>query len=112
MRPLDIVIKYHHSKAHTAAAFTANISRFLIAFLKKNKGSKNKFQQLKNITYKLFCLLSKQDKFLGVGFRYSGRVYGAKKAASFKMLLGSVPFSTLDANVDYSSLTQGTRNGT
>jgi hypothetical protein len=111
MRPLDIVIKYHHSKAHTAAAFTANISRFLIAFLKKNKGSKNKFQQLKNITFKLLRATGR-DRFLGVGFRYSGRVYGAKKAASFKMLFGSVPFSTLDANVDYSSLTQKTRNGT
>ena len=31
---------------------------------------------------------------------------------SFKMLFGSVPFNTLKANIDYSSLMQKTRNGT
>lgn len=49
---------------------------------------------------------------LGIGFPFPGRVYGATKATSFKMLFGSVPFNTLHANIDYSRLTQKTRNGT
>jgi ribosomal protein S3 len=51
-------------------------------------------------------------KILGIGFEFAGRVYGAKKAATFKMLLGSVPFNTLDARIDYSYIMQKTRNGT
>ena len=52
------------------------------------------------------------SKILGIGFAFSGRVYGAQKAASFKMLLGSVPFNTLDARIDYANIMQQTRNGT
>jgi len=115
----DINIKYYYSKTHSAYTFIENLSRFLIAFIKKNKGGKNKFQQLKNITYKVLqslilsqVLTSKSHDFLGIGFSYAGRVYGAKKAMSFKMLLGSVPFNTLHANIDYAQITQKTRNGT
>lgn len=116
---LDVNIKYYYSKTHSAYTFIENLSRFLIAFIKKNKGGKNKFQQLKNITYKVLqslimsqVLTSKSQDFLGIGFSYAGRVYGAKKAMSFKMLLGSVPFNTLQANIDYAQITQKTRNGT
>ncbi len=115
----DVNIKYYYSKTHSAYTFIENLSRFLIAFIKKNKGGKNKFQQLKNITYKVLqslilsqVLTSKSHDFLGIGFSYAGRVYGAKKAMSFKMLLGSVPFNTLHANIDYAQITQKTRNGT
>jgi hypothetical protein len=131
--PLDINIKYFYSKTHSAYTFLEHLSRFLIAFIKKNKGGKNKFQQLKNITYKILQSLAgntnslnlvKFNNFsansqgfaskaiLGLGFRYSGRVYGATKAMSFKMLLGSVPFNTLKANIDYAQIMQKTRNGT
>lgn len=53
-----------------------------------------------------------KSKILGIGFAFSGRVYGAQKAATFKMLLGSVPFNTLDARIDYANIMQQTRNGT
>lgn len=53
-----------------------------------------------------------KSKILGIGFAFSGRVYGAQKAATFKMLLGSVPFNTLDAKIDYATIMQQTRNGT
>ena len=99
-----------------------NLARFMIAFIKKNKATKNKFQQLKNIAYKILRPLCdaragrsttiQTAPLLGAGFRFAGRVYGAKKAASFKMLFGSVPFSTLDANIDYANIMQKTRNGT
>lgn len=67
-------------------------------------------QQLKNSVYSILRLLSSQG--FGVGFQYSGRIYGAKKAASFKLLIGSVPLNTLDAFIDYACITQKTRNGT
>lgn len=142
----QFIIKHLYSKAHNASLLVQNLSRFLIAFLKRNKGSKNKFQQLKNISYKILlglCPLIKDQRShshptggfsetghfaegaisaeatrattptrLGIGFSFSGRVYGATKATSFKMLFGSVPFNTLHANIDYSNLTQKTRNGT
>ena len=118
----DFIIKHHYSKSHSAEALTANLARFAIAFIKKNKATKNKFQQLKNIAYKILRPLcsnqaglnigSQTAPFHGAGFRFAGRVYGAKKAASFKMLFGSVPFSTLDANIDYANIMQKTRNGT
>jgi hypothetical protein len=104
------VIKHRYSKAYNAQALTESLSRFLIAFIKKNKATKNKFQQLKNMTYKILSAqCSPRAAFSsvqGVGFRFAGRVYGAKKAASFKMLFGSVPFSTLDADIDYASVMQ------
>jgi hypothetical protein len=109
-----MILKHHHSKAHNASLLVQNLSRFVIAFLKKNKGSKNKLQQLKNIAYKILLSLAKghQNRCLGVGFSFSGRVYGARKASSLKMLFGSVPFNTLEANMDYSRIMQKTRNGT
>lgn len=99
-----------------------NLARFMIAFIKKNKATKNKFQQLKNIAYKILRPLVGATKgysskntlapLRGASFRFAGRVYGAKKAASFKMLFGSVPFNTLDAGVDWVGIMQKTRNGT
>lgn len=113
MKDFVLVIKHHYSKSHSAYTLTMNLARFMIAFIKKNKATKNKFQQLKNIAYKILrplCVgFSRQRKptsetgsapFYGAGFRFAGRVYGAKKAASFKMLFGSVPFNTLDADID------------
>jgi hypothetical protein len=90
--------------------------------MKKNKASKNKFQQLKNITYKILLSLLHNNNnnlnnlnhnniFLGLGFRYAGRVYGGTKSLPFKILLGSVPFNTLNINLDYSKIYQKTRNG-
>jgi len=125
----QLIIKYGPaSRAPNASLIVQTLSRFLIAFLKRN-ASKNKFQQMKNITYKILSPLVESragapavgwgtsageagTTCVGVGFAFSGRVYGAQKAASFKMLFGSVPFNTLDAHVDYSSVTQKTRNGT
>lgn len=114
---MDISVRHHHSKTQNSYTFVENLSRFLIAFIKKNKGSKNKFQQLKNISYKvlqsiMFGRTYKKNPLLGLAFRFSGRVYGAKKAMSFKMLFGSVPFSTLNKNIDYAKIMQKTRNGT
>jgi ribosomal protein S3 len=57
------------------------------------------------------CYTPKYNPFLGIGFSYAGRVYGAKKAMTFTMLLGSVPFNTLQANIDYAKIMQKTRNG-
>lgn len=108
---VDINIKHYYSKTCNAYTLIENLSRFLIAFIKKNKGGKNKFQQLKNITYKVLQFLI-QNQFDGVAFYFSGRVYGAKKGMSFKMLFGSVPFNTLKQNIDYAQLMQKTRNGT
>jgi hypothetical protein len=129
--PGQFIIKHLYSKAHNASLLVQNLSRFLIAFLKRNKGSKNKFQRLKNTSFKVLSSLvssapsaspssrrpadakpSRVTPRLGVGFAFSGRVYGATKATSFKMLFGSVPFNTLHANIDYSRITQKTRNGT
>jgi len=134
--PGQFIIKHLYSKAHNASLLVQNLSRFLIAFLKRNKGSKNKFQRLKNTSFKVLSSLvssaathspsgrrpsspaeAKPSRpFVtprrGVGFAFSGRVYGATKATSFKMLFGSVPFNTLQANIDYSRITQKTRNGT
>jgi hypothetical protein len=59
---VDVIIKHQHSKAHNASLVVQNLSRFVIAFLKKNKGSKNKFQQLKNIVHKLLLLLYEQPQ--------------------------------------------------
>ncbi len=140
------IIKHLYSKSQNASLLAINISRSSIAYLKRNKGSKNKFQQLKNMSYKillglcssrfgldsrnlhssvfniqnhtseinpaLFFDLRLPRRRLGIGFSFSGRVYGATKATSFKMLFNSVPFNTLHANIDYSHLTQKTRNGT
>jgi len=146
LRHGHFIIKHLYSKSHNASLLVQNLSRFLIAFLKRNKGSKNKFQQLKNMSYKillglcsprlgsdsrglrssaldvqdhsseinpaLFLDLRSPRRRIGIGFSFSGRVYGATKATSFKTLFGSVPFNTLHANIDYSRLTQKTRNGT
>lgn len=103
-------MRYHSSKAHNASTFVSNLSRFAIAFLKKSNRGKNKLQQLKGAALSILKLLSSQR--LGVGFQFSGRIYGAKKASSFKVLLGSVPLNTLDAFIDYSGIMQKTRNGT
>lgn len=111
---IDVILKHHYEKAYNANLLVQNLSLFAIAFLKKNKGSKNKLQQLKNIAHKILLpLASSQNQSLaGVGFSFSGRVYGARKASSLKMLFGSVPFNTLEANIDYSHIMQKTRNGT
>lgn len=161
---VELIIKHQHSKAHNASLVVQNLSRFVIAFLKKNKGSKNKFQQLKNIVHKLLLSLYEQPqasfltpnklqnqpkhqkieqgkhearqrvsdaspgsvvlaegeelqrrtrrRYLGIGVAFGGRAYGAKKASTFKMLFGSVPFNTLSANIDYSGIMEKTRNGT
>lgn len=111
---LQIVIKQHHSRTQSASLLIQNISRFIIAFIKKRKGSKNKFNQLKNVTYRILQTIKKHklSENQGIGFTFSGRAYGAKKAASFKIFLGSVPFSTLKAEIDYDSMMQKTKNGT
>lgn len=109
---VNIIIKQQYSKAQSASLFVQNLSRFVIAFLKKNKGGKNKLQQLKNIAYKVLSSLTINHQCLGVGLRFSGRVYGARKASSLKLLFGSVPFNTFQANLDYSQIMQKTRNGT
>jgi ribosomal protein S3 len=48
----------------------------------------------------------------GIAFSFSGRAYGSKKAASFKILLGSIPTNTLKAEIDYANMMQKTKNGT
>nr|BBH42918.1 30S ribosomal protein S3 [Marophrys sp. SRT127] len=176
-----IIIKHHHSKSYNASFLVQNLSKFVIAFLKKNRGAKNKFQQLKNIASRIlvastssassaaettsvssyfidqhlaigdgtkkpngplspffdqdrfdakmqetslpnavspskgsgaYGIRKKKNNHRGVAFRFAGRAYGAKKAASFKMLVGSTPFNTLRTNMDYAQVTQKTRNGT
>ena len=47
----------------------------------------------------------------GAAFAFSGRAYGAKKAASFCIKKGSVPFNSLHADIDFASVMQKTRNG-
>jgi hypothetical protein len=106
----ELLVRFHNSKAHNAYSFVSNLSRYAIAFLKKTRG-KNKLQQLKNSVYSILRLLSSQ-RLSGLGFQYSGRIYGAKKASSFKMLIGSVPLNTLDAFIDYEKIMQKTGNGT
>ena len=123
----DLIIKHHCSQNYNASSSIPYSSRYLAGALKKkqSKGTKNKFQQLKNTALKAIAAAMSQDrskrhvgtavpvrKILGIGFEFAGRVYGAKKAATFKMLLGSVPFNTLDARIDYSYIMQKTRNGT
>jgi len=90
-----------------------------MAFLRgrRSKGSKNKFQQLKNLTYKILNELLQSRSphrfaLRGVAFAFSGRVYGAKKASSFKQLFGSVPFGSYGAKIDYGAVVHQTRNGT
>ena len=116
IKKLDLIIKRSHSKVQGSHIFVDNLSKFVIAFMKKNKGGKNKFQQLKNITLRILSLSLQKpitnDRYLGAAFAFSGRVYGGKKAASFKIILGSVPFNTLDCHIDYSNIIQETRNGT
>jgi hypothetical protein len=154
-----IIIQDHQSKSYNAPFLVQNLSKFVIAFLKKNRGGKNKFQQLKNIASKILVkatcaspgapalyerlehsgegtLLSlsgphscdsvcsifhrglvsqgarRRKQNHGVAFRFAGRAYGAKKAASFKTLVGSIPFNTVCVNMDYAQVTQKTRNGT
>jgi len=111
---LEIVIKHEHSRTENASLLIQNISRFIIAFIKKRKGSKNKFNQLKNVTYRILQTIKKHKlkDNQGIGFTFSGRAYGAKKAASFKIFLGSVPFNTLKAEIDYANMMQKTKNGT
>jgi hypothetical protein len=110
---INFIIKHHYSKSYNASLFVENVSLFVIAYLKKSKGGKNKFQQLKNITSKIISLLVTQPSpVLGVSFSFSGRVYGGKKAISFKTLIGSVPFSRLTSLIDHASCMQKTRNGT
>jgi hypothetical protein len=119
---MRIIEKNHRSKANTASLLVQNLSLFVIAFLKKNKGSKNKAQALKNTAQKvldsLFLHHARRShkrgnrNLLGAGFAFSGRAYGAKKAASFCLLRGSAPLNTLEANIDFSSIMQKTRNGT
>jgi hypothetical protein len=110
----NIIVRHRHSRTENASLLIQNISRFIIAFIKKKRGSKNKFNQLKNVTYRILQTIKKHklSDNDGIGFTYSGRAYGAKKAASFKIFLGSVPFSTLTAEIDYSSMMQKTKNGT
>ena len=155
---VEQIIKHQHSKAHNASLFVQNLSRSVIAIPKKNKGSKNKFQQLKNIVHKLLSILYEQPlslklrrnphanalessrslvpekrhktlvkggglekdpgsagprlRYLGIGVAFGGRAYGAKKASTFKVLFGSVPFNTLSVNIDYPNIMEKTRNGT
>lgn len=107
---LGLVVRLHNTKTYNASSFIHNFSRFIIAYLKKNQQNKNKLQQLKNVAGGVFKFLS----FFNINgaFQYSGRIYGAKKAASFKILVGSVPLNTLDALIDYDSIMQKTKNGT
>ena len=113
-----LVVKHYHSKGYNAELLVRNLSKFVIAFLKKNRG-RNKLQQLKNIACKILSSLMRPgvgsisaNPYAGVAFRFSGRAYGAKKASSFKVLSGAVPFNTLGADIDYSQIMQKTRNGT
>lgn len=118
----DLIIRHHSSQTYNASLFILYLSRFLITFLKKNKGGKNKFRRLKNTAYKtLYRIIQDEQmlrrskgktKLLGIGFAFSGRVYGAKKATSFKILFGSVPFNTFNSTLDYANIMQKTRNGT
>ena len=77
------------------------MSRYSIPFLKRNRGGKNKYQQLKNVMAKLLLkvtlqLDTKNTRYLGAGLAFSGRAYGAKRAGSFKLLTGAVPFNRFD----------------
>ena len=109
-----IILKYTFCKSDNAYLFVQNLSKYLISYLKKHRGGKNKTQQLKKMAYKILLSLytKNRHKFYGLGLRFSGRVYGAKKASSFKMLFGAVPLNTLGANIDYAQITQKTINGT
>ena len=109
-----IILKYGYCKSENAFLFVQNLSKYLISYLKKHKGSKNKAQQLKKIAHQMLLSIytKNKHKFNGIGFRFSGRVYGAKKAASFKMLFGSVPLSTLSAKINFAQITEKTINGT
>jgi len=107
---LNIAVRYHNTKTYNASSFIYNFSRFIIAYLKKNKQSKNKLQELRKGSLNILKFLS-LSKINGA-FQYSGRIYGAKKATTFKILIGSVPLNTLDALIDYDSIMQKTRNGT
>ena len=117
----SIIIKHTPTETLNSSLFLLHFSRFLITSIKKNKGGggKNKFRRLKIAAYKKLKSillhvnnLPHSQNILGIGFSFSGRVYGGKKAASFKILFGSVPFSTLNADLDYSQIMQKTRNGT
>jgi hypothetical protein len=103
---IDLTVRYHCTKAYNASNFVHNLSRFAIAFLKRSGRSKNKFRLLKDVVNNSLKHLGFQSRF---GF--SGRVYGAKKAASFVLGNGG-PLNTLDAHIDYSQIMQKTRNGT
>ena len=48
---------------------------------------------------------------LGVRIQLSGRLGGAEMSRQFKSRLGSIPLSTLQANVDYASVTSRTTYG-
>lgn len=111
---IKIILKYTFCKSDNAYIFVQNLSKYLISYLKKHRGGKNKTQQLKKMAYKMLLSLytKNQHKFNGLGLHFSGRVYGAKKASSFKMLFGAVPLNTLAANIDYAKITQKTINGT
>ena len=114
---LHLIIKRNHSKTFDTKILVENLSKYAIAFIKKNKGGKNKSQKLKNITSKIMTsiLYSKDKKpnplFLGGAFGFSGRVYGGKKAASFKIIYGNLPFNTLKAEINYANVVQTTKNG-
>lgn len=110
----DIILKYCFCKSDNAFLFIKNLSKYIISYVKKHKASKNKVQQVKKIAYQMLLSIytKNKQKFEGIGLGFSGRIYGAKKAISFKMLFGSVPLSTLSAKIDYAQITQKTINGT
>lgn len=111
---MRLSVKHHHSKIFNSSVMVENISRFVIAFSKKRRGGKNKFTQLRNTAHRLLKTIRKSKMKIneGIGFGFSGRAYGAKKAASFKVFVGSVPLTTLNVPVDYTSIAQQTKNGT
>ena len=127
----NLILLHKTSRTYDASSFILYLSRFLITALKKNRGGgKNKSSKLKSLAhrklndvYNSYMMLKMQNrweeppkrpdkKLIGIALRFSGRVYGAKKAGSFKILFGSVPFGTISSDLDFAQVMLKTRNGT
>jgi len=111
---LELNIKHYDSRGHNAYTLVENISRFLIAYSKRGKGGRNKFNQMRNTSYRILKSIRQSNKkhYKGLGFAFSGRAYGAKKAANFKVSAGRLSLSSYNQPVDYSSIYKCTKNGT
>lgn len=108
----EIAIKYRYTKTANAYIFIENISRFLLSYIKQNRGGKNKLQTMKRMGEKILEVIKHKKKNIkGIGMRYAGRVYGGTRAANFKISKGSLAVNSMGVDMDYAQIYRNTKNG-